>query len=61
MKNQDLRKEAKTAGVYLWQIAEYFGVCDMTMSRKFRHELPPDEKQRIRQAIQEIKEESNYA
>lgn len=47
MKNQDIRRSAAGAGVKLWQIAEELGISDCSFSRKLRHELPEDEKQRI--------------
>lgn len=51
MKNQDIRDEIKTAGLYLWQIAEALGINDGNFSRKLRHELPDEEKARIRAII----------
>lgn len=58
MNNQDIRKEVKEAGLYLWQIGERLGCNDGNFSRKLRHELPKEEKERIRQIIRELKEES---
>jgi len=56
MHNIDLRKEAKKLNIYLWQIAEHFDICEMTLSRKLRHELSAEEKQQILEAIKKIKE-----
>ena len=53
--NQDIRQIAKQAGVCLWQVAEYMGVCDMTLSRRLRKELPDSEKQRIIEIINLLK------
>ena len=51
MKNQDIRCEIKAAGLYLWQIADALGINDGNFSRKLRHELPDEEKARIRAII----------
>lgn len=44
MKNLDIRQEAKTAKVNLWQIAEQLGIADSNFSRKLRKELSVEEK-----------------
>lgn len=54
MKNQDLRNEIKSAGLYLWQIADALGINDGNFSRKLRHELSDEEKARIRVIIMEL-------
>ncbi len=54
MNNQEIRIKAKEKGVRLWQIAEKLGVCDMTLTRKLRHELPVDEKTKILAIIDSI-------
>ena len=54
MKNLDIRQECKQAGVYFWQIADHLGVCEMTISRKLRKELPEEEKAKIRTIIAEL-------
>ena len=51
MTNQDIRQEAKTAGVKLWQIADKLGLNDGNFSRKLRHELTGEEKAKIRGII----------
>lgn len=56
MKNLDIRQEAKTAGIKLWQIAEGLGINDGNFSRRLRRELPEEEKTRIRGIIEELKE-----
>ena len=58
MNNQDIRKEVKEAGLYLWQVAEGRGYTDSAFSHKLRHELPQEEKERIRQIIRELKGDS---
>ncbi|MFT9078201.1 hypothetical protein [Ethanoligenens sp.] len=54
MANQDIKIEAKKAGVYLWQIADALNMRDFGFSRKLRHELTNEEKTRIRVIITEI-------
>ena len=57
MQNQDIRLKAKCNGVKLWQIAEALGITDASLSRKLRHELTPEDKERIIQIIQRLKGE----
>lgn len=54
--NNDIKTTAKNKGVMLWQIAEALGIADATLSRKLRHELPAEEKQKIFKIIDELKE-----
>jgi len=56
MRNQDIRQEAKSAGVRLWQIAERLGIQDANFSRKLRHELPYEDKRNIFSIIASLKE-----
>ena len=51
MKNKDIGTEMKGGGLYLWQIADALGINDGNFSRKLRHELPDEEKARIRAII----------
>lgn len=51
MHNTDIRKAAKDAGVYLYEVAAAYGVNDGNFSRKLRWELPDDEKARILEII----------
>ncbi len=37
--NAFVRRQAKAAGVALWQIARYLGVSEPTMTRRLRVEL----------------------
>lgn len=54
--NQDIRNEAKKAGVRMWEIAEKYGTVDAVFSRKLRHELSEDEKTKIFSIINELRE-----
>ena len=55
MSNFDIRTDAISAGVKLWQIADKLGLSDSSFSRKLRKELSSEEKARIRAIIAEIK------
>lgn len=55
MCNLDIRQEIKTAGLFLWQVADCMGVADYTLSRKLRKELSKDDKAAIRGAILTLK------
>ncbi len=57
MNNKDIRAAAKEAGVFLWQIAEMYGINDGNFSRKLRRELPPEEKKRILGIIKTLAQE----
>ena len=52
--NKSLRQYAKNHGVYLWEIARFFNVSEMTITRKFRTELPEEEKSKYKYAIDQI-------
>ena len=54
MCNIEIRKRAAESAVFLWQIAERYGIADGNFSRKLRHELPADEQERIFKIIDEI-------
>ena len=58
MNNQDIRTEATAVGIRLWQIADKLNLNDGNFSRKLRKELPPEEKDRIRSIIAELKAEA---
>lgn len=57
MKNEDIRRKAGGYGIPLWMIAEKMKISDSSFSRKLRHELKPEEKERILNLIDEIFEE----
>lgn len=54
MKNADIREEIRQSGLCFWQVAEQYGCADTTFSKKLRHELPNEEKAKIRMAIAEL-------
>ena len=57
MKNQDIRVTAKLKGVKLWEICDKLGISEPTMTRKLRHELSQEEKEKIFSIIDEIAKE----
>lgn len=54
MANQDIRQYAKKAGVRLWEVAEFLGISDPTMTRKLRNELPETEKAKLFEIIDKL-------
>lgn len=58
MNNEEIRSAAKSAGVRLWQIASAIGVNDGNFSRKLRHELPPQERDKILAIIDNLAKEA---
>lgn len=56
--NEDIRMKAKQDGVRLWEIGDYLGLSDANFSRKLRKELPGEEKARILQVIEQLKNEA---
>ena len=58
MANMEIREKAKASGVRLWQIAEKLGISEPTMTRKLRHELPEEDKQKILAIIDALSREA---
>lgn len=56
MSNTEIRVKATKCGVKMWQLADKLGIHEGTFSRKLRHELPEEEKQKILALIDEIAE-----
>lgn len=54
MQNMTIRNAVKSKGLCLWQLADYLGITDATLSRKLRKELPPNEQQRYLDAVQQL-------
>ena len=52
--NEELRNRARAKRVPLWKIAKELGVCEMTVSRMLREELPDDIKARIFAIIERL-------
>lgn len=54
-KNLEVKQDIKNSHVYQWQVASMLGVSEMTLIRWLREELSPDRKQRICDAIAELR------
>ena len=59
MANEDIIKLARAEGIAQWKIADKLGVCELTISRWLRHELPEDKRRQIVDAIRELSASSN--
>lgn len=55
--NQEIRKAAKEAGIYLWQIADRLGYQDSNFCKMLRYELPKEKQEQIMAIITEIQME----
>ncbi|MBR6313404.1 MAG: hypothetical protein IKR49_02045 [Clostridia bacterium] len=54
MANLTIRKFAKEKNVPLWAVADALGISEPTMTRKLRHELEPEETEKILAVIGDI-------
>ena len=52
--NAEIRETAKCSGIKLWQVAEEIGMSDAAFSRKLRHELEGEERERVLNAISRL-------
>lgn len=52
--NCEIRNECRRNDIKLWELAEWIGVSEATMTRKLRRELPHEQQTHILAAIQEI-------
>lgn len=57
LKNINLRKTAKKAGVCFWQIADLWGVSEAYMTRFMRRDLTEEECSRFLDAVEQLKQE----
>ncbi len=55
--NQELKNYARSKKVPYWRIADAYDVCENTIARMFRKELPQEEKEKIMKIIDEIAEQ----
>ena len=60
MLNADIRNQAKTLGIHLWQVADKLGMQDSNFSRMLRKELPEKEKAHILKVIVQLKAEAEH-
>ena len=56
MKNLEIRSAVEDAGLRFWQLADALAIAESTLSKRLRHELPEDEKERILTVIRQLKE-----
>ena len=56
--NRDIRLTAAGSGVRLWQVAEAMKIYPESLSRKLRHELPTEEKEKILSIIEDLAKEA---
>lgn len=54
--NRDVRAEAFSTGVRLWQVAQELGVTDSTFSRWLRREMTEERKAEVLRAIKRLAE-----
>lgn len=45
--NKEIRKILDDTGVMQWQLAEWLGIHETTISKMFRHEMPAEEQERM--------------
>lgn len=55
--NEDIRREAAEAGIFIWQIGQRWGCSEATFSRKLRREFTPEQKAKVRQIIADLVKE----
>ena len=59
--NMDLRQYMKAKGVRQWELADYYNVIEITVSRWFRREMTKEQKQEIMQVVDFIAAEREGA
>ena len=57
--NQELRAIIKRSDVRYWQIADAMGISPDTFTRRMRHELTPEKKEAVLDAIETCKEKNH--
>lgn len=60
-KNLDIRLQAKSNGLYLWQIAQQIGISEVTLCRWLRFDLPEQRRNQIETAIKQLSEGGDQA
>lgn len=55
MKNERIRAEIKKSRFFLWEVAQQMGICEMTLLRWLRFDLPPEKEEKILNAIAALK------
>ena len=57
--NEELKRYARSQGVYLWQIADKLAMSEATVYRRLRHVISDEEHAAFVAAVHEIIEERN--
>ena len=52
--NQDLRAYAKAGGVFLWQVADAFGIHINTLQMQLRREFTQEQKDQFMRKVDEL-------
>ena len=55
--NRSIKEAAKAAGVKMWQIAKAMGISDMTLCRRMREDLSPEQEQEYIEVIKKLSKE----
>ena len=58
MANEKIRRAARESGVRLWQLADAWGVNDVTFCKKLRHQFRPEDERRALEIIDELRKEA---
>lgn len=58
MRNAEIHERFKTSGIKKWLCAEKLGISDVAFSKKLRTELSPEDKKKIFEIIEELKNEN---
>lgn len=59
MANLEIKQVIQKNRLKQWEIANQLGISEYTLCRKLRKELPKEEKDKIFNAIEELKEKNN--
>lgn len=59
--NARIRTALSSCAVHQWQLADALCIHETALSRKLRHELPPDEQERLVALITQIAEHREEA
>lgn len=54
MENKKVRDEARNRKVPLWEIAQFLGISEATMTRMMRIQLSPEKEAAIMEAIEKL-------
>lgn len=55
--NAEVRQSIAENRLLKWEVAEKIGITDSQFSRWLRRELPPDKRERVLQAIEQLSKE----